>query len=119
MAIIVIPREQIEVLDDWYVMGLRGSGSNSCRVQNIFVPEHRVSMDRLASKGYYLIDPLKDVPLYKSEFVPSLTLSIVGSALGLAQAVMDLYMERLPKAGIGNTFYTNRRKRRLHTNKLL
>ncbi|MCM3767782.1 acyl-CoA dehydrogenase family protein [Neobacillus niacini] len=106
MAIMVIPREELEVLDDWFVMGLKGSGSNSCRIQNVFVPEHRVSLDRLASKGHYLIEPLKDVALYKSAFVPSLTLSIVGPALGLAQAVMDLYMERLPKAGIGNTFYT-------------
>lgn len=106
MAIMVLPREEIEVLDDWYVMGLKGSGSNSCRVQNVFVPEHRVSLDRLASKGHYLIEPLKDVSIYRSAFVPSLTLSIVGPALGLAQAAMDLYMERLPKAGIGNTFYT-------------
>ncbi|MEH7414171.1 acyl-CoA dehydrogenase family protein [Neobacillus drentensis] len=106
MAIMVIPRDELEVLDDWYVMGLKGSGSNSCKIQNVFVPEHRVSLDRLASKGHYLIDPLKDVGLYRSSFVPSLTLSIVAPALGLAQAAMDLYMERLPKAGIGNTFYT-------------
>ncbi|MEH7545584.1 MULTISPECIES: acyl-CoA dehydrogenase family protein [Bacillaceae] len=105
MAIMVIPRDELEVLDDWYVMGLKGSGSNSCKIQNVFVPEHRVSLDRLASKGHYLIDPLKDVGLYRSSFVPSLTLSIVAPALGLAQAAMDLYMERLPKAGIGNTFY--------------
>ncbi|ULT58642.1 acyl-CoA dehydrogenase family protein [Neobacillus drentensis] len=106
MAIMVIPRDELEVLDDWYVMGLKGSGSNSCKIQNVFVPEHRVSLDRLASKGHYLIDPLKDVGLYRSSFVPSLTLSIVAPALGLAQAAMDLYMERLPKAGIGNTFYS-------------
>ncbi|PFO05830.1 acyl-CoA dehydrogenase [Bacillus sp. AFS076308] len=105
MAIMVIPRDELEVLDDWYVMGLKGSGSNSCRIQNVFVPEHRVSLDRLASKGHYLVEPLKDVALYRSSFVPSLTLSIVAPALGLAQAAMDLYMERLPKAGIGNTFY--------------
>jgi len=105
MAIMVIPRDELEVLDDWYVMGLKGSGSNSCKIQNVFVPEHRVSLDRLASKGHYLIDPLKDVGLYRSSFVPSLTLSIVAPALGLAQAAMDLYLERLPKAGIGNTFY--------------
>lgn len=105
MAIMVVPREELEILDDWNVMGLKGSGSNSCRIQNVFVPEHRVSLDRLASKGHYLIDPLKNVSLYKSSFVPSLTLSIIGPALGLAQAAMDLYMKRLEKSGIGNTFY--------------
>lgn len=48
MAIMVVPREELEILDDWDVMGLRGSASNSVRVKDVFVPEHRVSLDRLA-----------------------------------------------------------------------
>ena len=73
--------------------------------KNVFVPDHRVSLDRLATKGHYIINELKDVPLYQTPFVPSLTLSIVAPALGLAQAAMDVHMERVKKAGIGNTFY--------------
>ena len=53
-----------------------------------------------------MIEPLQYVPYIRSSFVPSLTLSIVAPALGLAQAAMDLYMEQVQKAGIGNTFYT-------------
>ncbi|MGO4498914.1 acyl-CoA dehydrogenase family protein [Paenibacillus sp. 2RAB27] len=106
MAIMVVPRHEMEILDDWHVMGLRGSGSNSVRVKNIFVPEHRVSLDRLASKGLYTSKQLKDIPLYQTSFVPSLTLSIVGPALGMAKAAMDIHMERVSKAGIGNTFYS-------------
>lgn len=105
-AIMVVPREELEVLDDWFVMGLKGSGSNSVRIKDVFVPEHRVSLDRLAQQRHYMIEPLREVPLYNTPFVPSLTLSIVGPALGLAQAAMDLHMERVNKAGIGNTFYT-------------
>ncbi|WP_227937788.1 acyl-CoA dehydrogenase family protein [Alkalihalobacillus deserti] len=106
MAIMVVPREELNVLNDWFVMGLKGSGSNSVNAKGLFVPDHRVSLDRLASKGHYIIEPLKEVPLYKTPFVPSLTLSIVGPALGLAQAAMDFHMERVQKAGIGNTYYT-------------
>lgn len=105
MAIMVVPRDELEILDDWHVVGLKGSGSNSVIAKNVFVPDHRVSLDRLATKGHYIIDELKDVPLYQTPFVPSLTLSIVGPALGLAQAAMDVHMERVKKAGIGNTFY--------------
>ena len=105
MAIMVLPRHEVTVLNDWNVMGLRGSGSNSVKVENVFLPEHRVSLDRLARQGEYMIEPLRDIPLYQTPFVPSLTLSIVAPALGLAQAAMDLHMERVEKAGIGNTFY--------------
>ncbi|OIJ67815.1 oxidoreductase [Streptomyces mangrovisoli] len=35
-------REQYEILDDWHVMGLSGSASNSLRVRDeVFVPAHR------------------------------------------------------------------------------
>lgn len=106
MAIMVVPKEDAIVLNDWNVMGLKGSGSNSVRLENVFVPEHRVSLDRLANQGHYMIDELKDVPLYQTPFVPSLTLSIVAPALGITKGAMDLHMERVQKAGIGNTFYS-------------
>ena len=106
MAIMVVPQQDAIVLDDWNVMGLKGSGSNSVRLENVFVPEHRVSLDRLATKGHYMIEELKNVPLYQTPFVPSLTLSIVAPALGITQGAMDLHMERVQKAGIGNTFYS-------------
>lgn len=106
MAIMVVPIQDAIVLDDWNVMGLKGSGSNSVRLENVFVPEHRVSLDRLATKGHYMIEELQNVPLYQTPFVPSLTLSIVAPALGITKGAMDLHMERVKKAGIGNTFYT-------------
>lgn len=105
MAIIVIPRKDVSVLEDWDVVGLRGSGSNSVVVKDIFVPSHRVSLDRLAQERHYLIDELKDNPLYLTPFVPSLTLSIAAPALGIALGGFDLHMERVKKASIGNTFY--------------
>ena len=66
--------DDIEILDDWHVMGLKGSGSNSVMVKDVFVPEHRVSLGQARSKGYYMIEPLQSVPLYQTPFVPSLTL---------------------------------------------
>ncbi|SFQ76307.1 Acyl-CoA dehydrogenase [Psychrobacillus psychrotolerans] len=105
MAIFIVPRQDVTVLDDWDVVGLKGSGSNSIVMENVFIPDHRVSLDRLAVQGHYIIDELKDEPLYRTPFVPSLTLSIVAPTLGLALGGFDLHMERVMKAGIGNTFY--------------
>lgn len=105
MAIIVVPKEQVEIVDDWNVVGLKGSGSNSVKVKNIFVPDHHVSLDRLAQEGHYIIEELQNNPLYRTPFVPSLTLSIVAPALGITLGGFDLHKERIAKAGIGNTFY--------------
>ena len=55
MAILIVPREDVKVLDDWDVVGLKGSGSNSIVIGNVFIPDHRVSLDRLASKVIILL----------------------------------------------------------------
>jgi len=41
----VVPRDQVKMLDDWggdNPLGMRASGSNSVRVDEVFVPEHMV-----------------------------------------------------------------------------
>jgi alkylation response protein AidB-like acyl-CoA dehydrogenase len=37
----LVPMAQIEVIDDWHVLGLRGTGSSSLDLRDVFVPEHR------------------------------------------------------------------------------
>ena len=105
MAILVVPRKDVSIMDDWDVVGLRGSGSNSIVMKDVFIPDHRVSLDRLAQQGHYIIEELQDSPLYRTPFVPSLTLSIAAPALGIALGGFDLHMKRVFEAGIGNTFY--------------
>ncbi|MFL5254631.1 MAG: hypothetical protein ACJ8AI_17395 [Rhodopila sp.] len=43
---ILVPMTQIEILDDWHVLGLRGTGSCSLIVQDVFVREHRTILLR-------------------------------------------------------------------------
>ena len=37
----LVPMEEIEILDDWHVLGLRGTGSRTLLVRDVFVPAHR------------------------------------------------------------------------------
>jgi 3-hydroxy-9,10-secoandrosta-1,3,5(10)-triene-9,17-dione monooxygenase len=38
---LLVPMDQIEILDDWEVLGLRGTGSRSLLINDVFVPVHR------------------------------------------------------------------------------
>jgi alkylation response protein AidB-like acyl-CoA dehydrogenase len=38
---LLVPMTDVEIVDDWHVLGLRGTGSCSLVVNDIFVPEHR------------------------------------------------------------------------------
>jgi alkylation response protein AidB-like acyl-CoA dehydrogenase len=44
IAYLLVPLAEIEIVDDWQVLGLAGTGSKSLMVKDVFVPEHRCVM---------------------------------------------------------------------------
>jgi 3-hydroxy-9,10-secoandrosta-1,3,5(10)-triene-9,17-dione monooxygenase len=40
-AYLLVPFSHIEIVDDWHVLGLRGTGSKSLLLHDVFIPEHR------------------------------------------------------------------------------
>jgi len=44
IAYLLVPFAEIEIVDDWQVLGLAGTGSKSLHVHDVFVPEHRCVM---------------------------------------------------------------------------
>lgn len=47
----LIPKSDVSVIDDWRVMGLCGTGSKSFKVDEVFVPEHRLLDKAQADEG--------------------------------------------------------------------
>jgi len=93
----VIPRESFEMLDDWGgLIGLKGSGSHSVRVEGAFVPEHHVIPFGMfqdvgrGTPGYRL----HGNPLYAGQFMATALGTINSVQVGNAQAALDEY-ERL------------------------
>src|SRR5215471_3722049 len=41
IAYLLAPLREIEIVDDWHVLGLAGTGSKTLAVHDVFVPEHR------------------------------------------------------------------------------
>jgi alkylation response protein AidB-like acyl-CoA dehydrogenase len=41
IAYLLVPLTDIDIVDDWHVLGLAGTGSRSLLVRDVFVPEHR------------------------------------------------------------------------------
>lgn len=41
VAYLLVPLSEIEIVDDWHVLGLAGTGSKSLVAKDVFVPEHR------------------------------------------------------------------------------
>jgi 3-hydroxy-9,10-secoandrosta-1,3,5(10)-triene-9,17-dione monooxygenase len=92
---VVIPRDQVTVLDDWgdgVTLGMNSSGSNSVRVDRVFVPTRRTSPWNWTR----LTEPAPGVaihgnPLYCGRIYAVYHAGLVIPVIGAARAALDEY----------------------------
>jgi alkylation response protein AidB-like acyl-CoA dehydrogenase len=94
--VVALPQEQLEVLDTWHTLGLRGTGSHDAVAEDVFVP---------AEKAFSLFaGPVLDRPLYRFPLFGFFALSIGAAALGNARGALDDFVElAVDKVGLGST----------------
>jgi 3-hydroxy-9,10-secoandrosta-1,3,5(10)-triene-9,17-dione monooxygenase len=94
----VVPKRDFEIVDDWggdLTLGLRGSGSNSARVREAFVPEHMVvKLDWLGARPDGMEDGtpgtrLHGNPMYLGRMMGPYHCSLVSVVVGTAWAALD------------------------------
>ncbi|MCY3948015.1 MAG: acyl-CoA dehydrogenase family protein [Acidimicrobiaceae bacterium] len=76
--------DDIELHDDWYTSGLRGSGSSTFEAHDVWLPASRIAYERTILKSPYAAEPLYRMPLFGL-----LALPIGAIALGMARACVD------------------------------
>ena len=85
----LVPSGDVEIKDDWFVVGLSGTGSCSIQVDGLTVPAHRrLSIPALIEGNTPGMEEGYDGWLHKAEAVPVLALCICGAALGLARSAL-------------------------------
>ena len=99
----LIPVCDIQILDDWNVVGLTASGSNSVAAKNVFVPQHRYLSMRGALAGEYPGAAIHEGTLYRSALMPVLALALAPPALGIAEGALEDFMRRLPGKQVAYT----------------
>jgi 3-hydroxy-9,10-secoandrosta-1,3,5(10)-triene-9,17-dione monooxygenase len=93
--VVVIPRDQVTVLDDWgdgVTLGMNSSGSNGVRVDGVFVPERRTSVSTWTRRT----DPapgmtLHGNPLYCGRIYAVYHVGLVIPMIGAARAALEEY----------------------------
>jgi indole-3-acetate monooxygenase len=79
--VIALRRDDLEIVDTWHTLGLRGTGSHDAVADEVFVSDAHV---------FSLFDgPLIDRPLYRFPVFGYFALSIAAAALGNARGTID------------------------------
>ncbi|MFZ0229068.1 MAG: acyl-CoA dehydrogenase family protein [Mycobacterium sp.] len=84
-AVVALPTGQLQVLDTWHTLGLRGTGSHDTVADEVFVPDERVIS---------IFDgPVIDRPLYRFPPFGFFASCITAAAMGNARAAIDNFVE--------------------------
>jgi 3-hydroxy-9,10-secoandrosta-1,3,5(10)-triene-9,17-dione monooxygenase len=99
----LVPTREVTLKDDWNVTGLRGTGSCSIVVKDMFVPKHRHVSLRAVIGGQTPGMGLHEGSLFKSAGVPVLSLALTPCSLGIARSALETFKERLPGREVAYT----------------
>lgn len=101
----LIPVSQIKLLNDWDTIGLRGSGSTSVSVKDVFVPNERIALLSQSLRDESARSRLGDVPLFRMPSLPFFAINLVFPALGMVKTMLDPFAEGTARRGIAFMSY--------------
>jgi 3-hydroxy-9,10-secoandrosta-1,3,5(10)-triene-9,17-dione monooxygenase len=93
----LIPRTDFEVLDDWRVAGLRGTGSKSVVIRDAFIPPYRFLPFEVTREGKAPGALSNDNPFQRAPLVMVLNQLLLAATIGMAIGVCELFESRVGK----------------------
>ncbi|MEU4767106.1 acyl-CoA dehydrogenase family protein [Actinosynnema sp. NPDC023794] len=101
----LVPMSDLMIVDDWRTSGLRGTGSVTTVAENVFVPGDRVLPMPAVLQEQYASELNAASPVYRSPLMPTGCTTFTGTAVGMAKAAFDGFLQRLPDRKITYTDY--------------
>ena len=104
LGLSLLPIADVTVEDTWFMVGMKGTGSNTIIAKDAFVPEHRFLPYPPAFQGQYRTEHV-DEPVYRVALVPVTVLILAGSQLGAASAALEHVVSKARTRGITHTTF--------------
>jgi len=89
----LVPIEDYEIVDNWDVVGLQGTGSHDVVMKDVFVPEHRTHK---VIDGFMCDNPgnaVNTAPLYHMPFMQVFVRAVCTASLGALEGQLEAYKE--------------------------
>ncbi|MCG4454946.1 flavin-dependent monooxygenase [Pseudomonas sp. MMS21-TM103] len=91
----VLPRSDYQIRDDWFAAGMKGSGTKTLIIEDVFVPNHRIqaAKDMMEGKsaGFGLYP---DSKIFYSPYRPYFASGFSAIGLGVAERMLVAFREK-------------------------
>ncbi|WP_420134581.1 acyl-CoA dehydrogenase family protein [Rhodopseudomonas sp.] len=109
---VMVPLADVEIVDTWHTLGMRGTGSKDLVVTDAFIPAHRAVPTQPTFLG---LSPHAKAPTYRLSVYSGLPAMLSGSVLGMAEgglkAFIDATAKRVTPAGVVKAVNASMQKR--------
>ena len=105
-VVALVPISDLQIIDDWYTSGMKGSGSVSTAATNVFVPQERVLPIGAILQGISASPENAAAEIYRAPLLPVASASSLGCVLGMAKGAKEAFFARLPERKITYTGYS-------------
>jgi 3-hydroxy-9,10-secoandrosta-1,3,5(10)-triene-9,17-dione monooxygenase len=92
---LLIPRSDFEIVDDWHTLGLRGTGSKTVVLKDVFVPDERIVGFRELAEAEAWGPKLYSSDVYQAGFEFTYSLPLGGPVVGIARALLHAFEARM------------------------
>ena len=93
LRMFMVPSTDYRVIDNWRVLGLRGTGSKDVEVKDAFVPQHRTLGVEECKGGAHPGAAANPGAIYRIPMYAALPHMLVGIPLGIAQGAYEIFLE--------------------------
>ena len=91
---LLLPRTDYKIIDNWHVLGLRGSGSKAFQIEDAFVPDHRALNTRDVRKLDAPGRPANPSWVYRMPQMNVFLYAVSSPAIGAARGMLDNFVEQ-------------------------
>jgi alkylation response protein AidB-like acyl-CoA dehydrogenase len=106
----VVPMSDLQVVDDWHTLGMRGTGSITTIAEELFIPRERVLPMPALLTGQGASKNNADKPLYRGPLMPVACASSTGTLVGMAKGAQEGFLSRMSNRKITYTAYESQRE---------
>jgi len=89
----LVPIADYEIVDNWDVVGLQGTGSHDLVIDDVFVPEHRTHK---VIDAFHCDNPgnaVNTAPLFRMPFMQVFVRAVCTATLGACESALEHYIE--------------------------
>lgn len=90
----VIPATDYHIEDDWHAMAMKGSGTKTLKIDNVFIPEHRIEVAKDMMEGRSTgFNLYPDSKIFTTPYRPYFASGFAAMSLGVAERMLEVFRD--------------------------